>query len=44
MVIPVGDIEKRIGNPRLQTLQQLADTLGVEVAALFAKPAEESIT
>jgi transcriptional regulator with XRE-family HTH domain len=34
----IGDMEKRIGNPRLKTLQQLADTLGVEVAALFAKP------
>ena len=34
----IGDIEKRIGNPTLETLQQLADTLGVEVAALFAKP------
>jgi len=34
----ISDIEKRDGNPTLETLQQLADALGVEVAALFAKP------
>jgi transcriptional regulator with XRE-family HTH domain len=34
----ISDIEKRVGNPTLETLQQLADTLGVKVADLFAKP------
>ena len=34
----ISDIEKRDGNPTLDILQRLADALGVEVAALFAKP------
>lgn len=34
----ISDIEGRDGNPTLETLQRLADALGVEVAALFAKP------
>jgi len=34
----ISDIENRDGNPTLDILQRLADALGVEVAALFAKP------
>jgi transcriptional regulator with XRE-family HTH domain len=34
----ISDIEKRAGNPTLDILQRLADALGVEVGALFAKP------
>jgi transcriptional regulator with XRE-family HTH domain len=34
----ISDIEGRDGNPTLETLQRIADALGVEVAALFAKP------
>ena len=34
----ISAIENREGNPTLEILQRLADALGVEVAALFAKP------
>ena len=34
----ISDIENSAGNPTLDILQRLADALGVEVAALFAKP------
>jgi transcriptional regulator with XRE-family HTH domain len=34
----ISDIENRDANPTLEVLQRLADALGVEVAALFAKP------
>jgi transcriptional regulator with XRE-family HTH domain len=34
----VSAIENSDGNPTLEVLQRLADALGVEVAALFAKP------
>jgi transcriptional regulator with XRE-family HTH domain len=34
----ISAIENREGNPTLEILQRLADALGGEVAALFAKP------
>jgi transcriptional regulator with XRE-family HTH domain len=34
----ISAIENREGNPTLEIMQRLADALGVEVAALFAKP------
>jgi transcriptional regulator with XRE-family HTH domain len=34
----ISAIENSEGNPTLEVLQRLADALGVEVAALFAKP------
>ena len=34
----ISAIENSEGNPTLEILQRLADALGVEVAALFAKP------
>jgi transcriptional regulator with XRE-family HTH domain len=34
----ISDIENSAGNPTLEILQRLADALGVEVGALFAKP------
>ena len=34
----ISDIENSSGNPTLDIVQRLADALGVEVAALFAKP------
>ena len=34
----ISAIENREGNPTLEIMQRLADALGVDVAALFAKP------
>jgi transcriptional regulator with XRE-family HTH domain len=34
----ISAIENSEGNPTLEILQRLADALGVDVAALFAKP------